>query len=139
MKVPSHTSNRSTKRSNLIRERPVTNRRDLIRPDFWGAGIQFATPQRFACSARELFRTPTTIRTTASPATPACLSFGCKLERLQVLDESELFLFGQLQLGKAVVVLDNIPESRKASIMIEAALLMTPKPREWRGAVHACR
>jgi hypothetical protein len=39
MKVPSYTSNRSTKRSNLIRERPVTNRRDLIRPDFWGAGI----------------------------------------------------------------------------------------------------
>jgi hypothetical protein len=53
--VPSHTSNRSTKRSNLIRERPLTNRRDLIRLDFRGAGIQFATPQRFACSARELF------------------------------------------------------------------------------------
>jgi hypothetical protein len=55
MKVPSLTSNRSTKRSNLIRERPLANRRDLIRLDFWGAGIQFATPQRFACSARELF------------------------------------------------------------------------------------
>ena len=31
MKVPSLTSNRSTKRSNLIRERPLMNRRDLIR------------------------------------------------------------------------------------------------------------
>ena len=58
MKVPSHTSNRSTKRSNLIRERPLTNRRDLVRPDFWGAGIQFPTTQRFACSACELFIPP---------------------------------------------------------------------------------
>jgi len=55
MKEPSHTSNRSTKRSNLIRERPLTNRRDLIRPDFRGAGIQFPTTQRFARSAREFF------------------------------------------------------------------------------------
>ena len=55
MKVPSHASNRSTKRSNLIRERPLTNRCDLIRPDFWRAGIQFPTTQGFACSARELF------------------------------------------------------------------------------------
>jgi hypothetical protein len=39
----------------LIRERPLTNRRDLIRPDFRGAGIQFAPLQSFACSARELF------------------------------------------------------------------------------------
>ena len=31
MKVPSYTSNRSTKRSNLIRKRPLTNRRVLIR------------------------------------------------------------------------------------------------------------
>ena len=58
MKVPSITSNRSTKRSNLIRERPLTNRRDLIRPDFRGAGIQFPTTQRFARSARELFIPP---------------------------------------------------------------------------------
>jgi hypothetical protein len=52
MKVSSHTSNRSTKRSNLIRQRPLTNRRDLIRADFRGAGIQFATPQCFARTAR---------------------------------------------------------------------------------------
>ena len=45
MKVPSHPSNRSTKRSNLIRERPLTSRRDLIRPDFRGAGIQFPATQ----------------------------------------------------------------------------------------------
>ena len=55
MKEPSPESNHSTKRSNLIRERPLTNRCDLIRPDFRGTGVQFATPQRFACSARKLF------------------------------------------------------------------------------------
>jgi hypothetical protein len=43
MKVTSHTSNRSTKGSNLIREPPLTNQPDLIRPDFRGAGVQFAT------------------------------------------------------------------------------------------------
>jgi hypothetical protein len=55
MKVPPHTSNRSTKKSNLIRERPLTNRRDLIRPDFRRAGIQFPAAQRFALSARTFF------------------------------------------------------------------------------------
>jgi hypothetical protein len=55
MKEPSRESNRATKRSNLIRERPLTNRRDLIRPDFRGAGIQFPTTQRFARCACELF------------------------------------------------------------------------------------
>jgi hypothetical protein len=55
MKEPSRESNHSTKRSNLIRERPLTNRGVLIRSDFRGAGIQFAAPQRFACSARKLF------------------------------------------------------------------------------------
>ena len=58
MKKRSRESNRATKRSNVIRERPLTNRRDLIRPDFRGAGIQFATTQRFACRARELFIPP---------------------------------------------------------------------------------
>jgi hypothetical protein len=63
MKVPSHTSNRSTKRSNLIGERPLTNRRDLIRPDFRGAGnpIHHAPTLRVQCaralhSARETAR-----------------------------------------------------------------------------------
>ena len=55
MKVPSHTSNRSTKRSNLNRERPSTNQCDLIRFEFRGAGIQFATTPRFARCAREFF------------------------------------------------------------------------------------
>jgi hypothetical protein len=52
MKVPSHTSNRSTKRSNLIGERPLTNRRDLIRPDFRGAGnpIPHAPALRVQCA-----------------------------------------------------------------------------------------
>ena len=60
MKEPSRQSNRSTKRSNLIliRGRPLTNRCDLIWPDFRGAGIQFATTQRFAGHARERGRTP---------------------------------------------------------------------------------
>ena len=46
MKEPSRQSNRSTKRSNLIliRGRPLTNRCDLIWPDFRGTGIQFAAP-----------------------------------------------------------------------------------------------
>ena len=55
MKVPPHPSKRSTKRSNLIMERPLTSRRDLIRPDFRGAGIQFLATQRFARSARTFF------------------------------------------------------------------------------------
>jgi len=55
MKVPSHTSNRATKRSNLIRDRQLTNRRDLIRADFRGAGIQFPATQRLARSARTFF------------------------------------------------------------------------------------
>jgi hypothetical protein len=55
LKEPSRESNRATKRSNLIRERPLTNRRDLIRFEFRGAGIQFPTTQRFACRACELF------------------------------------------------------------------------------------
>ena len=46
MKEPSRQSNRSTKRSNLIsiRGRPLTNRCDLIWPDFRGTSIQFAAP-----------------------------------------------------------------------------------------------
>ena len=52
---PPRASNRSTKRSNLMREQRLTNRRVLIRPDFRAAGIQFPTTQRIACSAREFF------------------------------------------------------------------------------------
>ena len=58
MKEPSRESNRATKGSNLIRERPLTTRRNLIRFEFRGAGIQFPTTQRFACRAREFFIPP---------------------------------------------------------------------------------
>lgn len=52
---PPRASNRSTKRSNLMREQRLTHRRVLIRHDVRCAGIQFPTTQRIACSAREFF------------------------------------------------------------------------------------
>src|SRR2546428_14089105 len=61
------------------------------------------------------------------------------LQALQVLDQIDLLRLHQPEPEEAVVVLDNIPQRRKAAVVEEAAFLVRPESRKRGGAVHMRR
>src|ERR1051325_10133747 len=51
-------------------------------------------------------------------------------QRLHVFDELPLLLARQAEVEEAVVVVDHVEQSREASVVVEAALLVRPQPVE---------
>jgi hypothetical protein len=57
------------------------------------------------------------------------------LQRLQIINQIAFLSISQVQSLKAVVVVDHIEQSRKATIVVETTCLMCPETSEWCGAV----
>src|SRR5437899_7002915 len=72
-------------------------------------------------------------RGTVGPPVPRLRHF---LQRLQVLDQVAFFLLVQSEPESAVVLLDDVPQCRKAPGVEETALLVRPQSRERGGAIH---
>jgi hypothetical protein len=61
------------------------------------------------------------------------------LERFEILDKLAPVFLIQPQSEMFVVMIDHIRQCLEATVMVEAALLMRPKARQWRRTIHVRR
>jgi hypothetical protein len=92
----------------------------------------FLARRMFASEIRSLRDSPSRrshrllcLRSSPGKACAGGLGFN-RLERQQVLHQIILFLIGQPQVEASIIVIDDIQQSRKATVVEEPAFLMRP-------------